>query len=101
MDSVTTLMTSHNTEGGEECLEAYTTVRLLTMNSATTLMTSHNTEGGEECLEACELAVRDVDAMCPLVVFEGSGGFADILCGARFSAGFCTRGCHWIPRMFA
>jgi hypothetical protein len=21
--------------------------------------------------------------------------------GARFSTGFCTRGCHWIPRMFA
>jgi hypothetical protein len=23
------------------------------------------------------------------------------LYGARFSTGFCTRGCHWIPRMFA
>jgi hypothetical protein len=22
-------------------------------------------------------------------------------CGARFQTGFCTRGCHWIPRMFA
>jgi hypothetical protein len=21
--------------------------------------------------------------------------------GARFQTGFCTRGCHWIPRMFA
>jgi hypothetical protein len=21
--------------------------------------------------------------------------------GVRFSTGFCTRGCHWIPRMFA
>jgi hypothetical protein len=21
--------------------------------------------------------------------------------GAHFSTGFCTRGCHWIPRMFA
>jgi hypothetical protein len=22
-------------------------------------------------------------------------------CGARFLAGYFTRGCHWIPRMFA
>jgi hypothetical protein len=26
---------------------------------------------------------------------------ADAMYGARFSTGFCTRGCHWIPRMFA
>jgi hypothetical protein len=30
----------------------------------------------------------------PLVFDSGA-------CGARFSTRFCTRGCHWIPRMFA
>ena len=35
--------------------------------------------GGPECLEAAEFAVRDVDALCPLVVFKGSGGFADVV----------------------
>lgn len=35
--------------------------------------------GSGECLEAAELAVRDIDALCPLVVFKGSGGFADVI----------------------
>jgi hypothetical protein len=39
MNSVTTLMPSHNTEGIPP------TGTMLTMNSVTTLMTSHNTEG--------------------------------------------------------
>jgi hypothetical protein len=38
-------------------------------------------------------------------VYEGGiSGLLDLsnaVCGARFQIGFCTRRCHWIPRMFA
>jgi hypothetical protein len=35
------------------------------------------------------------------VVWSKSTAIIKALYGARFSAGIHTRGCHWIPRMFA
>jgi hypothetical protein len=36
------------------------------------------------------------EVLWPLIVAS-----SDVEYGSRFRTGFCTRGCHWIPRMFA
>jgi hypothetical protein len=81
----------------------------LTMNSVTAWMTSHNAEGvallfvrgdHDECAtdhELCHTPLNELKAL----LFYSSGGIRKTVHGARFWAGFCTRGCHWIPRMFA
>jgi hypothetical protein len=42
------------------------------------------------------------DQMCSLAGFFQTVALTiHFLYGARFRTGFCTRGCHWIPRMFS
>jgi hypothetical protein len=50
---------------------------------------------------ATQYSTDDEDAPCGSA---GHGSWHRGACagyGARFRTGFCTRGCHWIPRLFA